>query len=127
MSASANPIPSSGDGLGSRPDAVPPRPMASSDLTSDFGSTAGASGVAGEMMSRVVSGAHHTIDRLAETAAPHVDRLQHMGEDMHLKADHLREVGDEWTQSMRTAVRDHPLAAVAVALALGVLIARVTR
>jgi hypothetical protein len=122
MSASANPFPSSSDG------AVPPRPLSSTEYADlDTPAVAGVSGAAGEMMSRVVSGAHHTIDRLAESAAPHVDRLQHMGDDVHQHADHLRQVGDEWTQSMRTAVRDHPLAAVAVALALGVLIARVTR
>jgi ElaB/YqjD/DUF883 family membrane-anchored ribosome-binding protein len=124
MSASANPFPSSDDGR-ARDAEVPPRPFASSDL--DTPSGAGSSGAAGDMMSRVVSGAHHTIDRLAESAAPHVDRLQATGEDLGQRAEHLRHIGDEWTQSMRTAVRDNPLAAVAVALALGVLIARVTR
>jgi ElaB/YqjD/DUF883 family membrane-anchored ribosome-binding protein len=116
MSASANPFPSNDDAA---------RPYSSSSL--DTPSGAGSSGTASDMMSRVVSGAHHTIDRLAESAAPHVDRLQATGEDLTQRAEHLRHVGDEWTESMRSTVRDNPLAAVAVALALGMLIARVTR
>ena len=80
---------------------------------------------------RVVQGAHHTIDRLAETAAPHVQRLQDSvataGETLHSRAHQVREVGDEWADSLRNTVRENPLAAVLTALAVGVLIARVTR
>jgi ElaB/YqjD/DUF883 family membrane-anchored ribosome-binding protein len=77
-----------------------------------------------DMLSRVVQGAHQTIDRLAETAAPHVQRLQ---EGVGARAEHVKEVGDEWAESLRCTVRDNPLAAVATALALGVLIARLTQ
>ena len=80
-----------------------------------------------DLMSRVVAGAHDTIDRLAETAAPHVERLQQAGDQMGVRAEHLREIGDEWTQSLRETIRQNPLAAVAVAAALGVLLARVAR
>ena len=81
----------------------------------------------GDLMSRVVAGAHHTIDRLAETAAPHVERLQAAGDQVGVRADHLRELGDEWTQSLRETIRQNPLAAVAVAAAMGVLLARMSR
>jgi ElaB/YqjD/DUF883 family membrane-anchored ribosome-binding protein len=77
-----------------------------------------------DMLSRVVQGAHQTIDRLAETAAPHVQRLQ---EGVGTRAEHVKEVGDEWAESLRCTVRENPLAAVATALALGVLIARLTQ
>jgi len=77
-----------------------------------------------DMLSRVVQGAHQTIDRLAETAAPHVQKLQ---EGVGARAEHVREMGDEWAESLRCTVRDNPLAAVATALALGVLIARLTQ
>jgi ElaB/YqjD/DUF883 family membrane-anchored ribosome-binding protein len=77
-----------------------------------------------DLLNRVVQGAHQTIDRLAETAAPHVDRLEHgmgsAGEGLHQRAD-------EWTDGLRTTVREHPLAAVGAALALGVLVARLAR
>lgn len=73
-----------------------------------------------DVLARVVHGAHETIDRLAETAAPHVQRLSE-------GTGHMREVGDEWTESLRTTVRENPLAAVATALAIGMLVARITR
>ena len=74
-----------------------------------------------DMLDRVVQGAHETIDRLAETAAPHVLRLQ---EGVSARAEHVKEVGDEWAESLRCTVRENPLAAVAAALAVGVLVAR---
>jgi ElaB/YqjD/DUF883 family membrane-anchored ribosome-binding protein len=77
-----------------------------------------------DMLGRVVQGAHQTIDRLAETAAPHVKRLQ---DGVGARAEHAKEVGDEWAESLRCTVRDNPLAAVATAVALGVLIARLTQ
>jgi ElaB/YqjD/DUF883 family membrane-anchored ribosome-binding protein len=84
-----------------------------------------------DLLGRVVKGAHDTIDRLADTAAPHVHRLQegmaHANDSLHSRADHVREVGDEWADSLRTTVREHPLAAVATALALGMLISRISR
>lgn len=84
-----------------------------------------------EVFERVVQGAHQAIDSLAETAAPHVQRLQQgfssAGGTLHTRVDQAREVGDEWAESLRVTVRENPLAAVATALAVGVLIARLTR
>lgn len=84
-----------------------------------------------DILSRVVKGAHEAIDRLAETAAPAVYKLEDTvgtaNVSMRSRADQAREVGDEWADSLRTTVRDNPLAAVAAAVALGVLIARLTR
>ncbi len=83
-----------------------------------------------EMLDRVVRGAHETVDRLAETVAPHVQRLSQgidqAGNAVHSRADDMRELGDEWTTSLRTTVREHPVAAVVTALAVGVLLARLT-
>ena len=36
-------------------------------------------------------------------------------------------MGDEWAESLRCTVRENPLAAVATALVVGVLIARLTQ
>jgi ElaB/YqjD/DUF883 family membrane-anchored ribosome-binding protein len=84
-----------------------------------------------ELMQRVVQGAHATIDRLADSAAPHVQRLQasvsDANESVHERAGQARALGDEWTESLRVTVREHPLAAVGLALAAGLLIARVSR
>lgn len=77
-----------------------------------------------DMLARVVQGAHQTIDRLAESAAPHVHRLS---EGLDSRSGQVREMSEEWTESLRTTVREHPLAAVATALAVGMLIARISR
>jgi ElaB/YqjD/DUF883 family membrane-anchored ribosome-binding protein len=83
-----------------------------------------------DLLARVVRGAHETVDRLAETAAPHVHRLQEgvaqAGGKLHERSDQMREVGDEWAESLRCTVRENPLAAVAVAVTLGILVARLS-
>ena len=84
-----------------------------------------------DMLSKVVEKAHATIDRLAETAAPHVNRLSQgassASDVLHDRAGQARDLGDEWTQNLRTIVRENPLATVAAALALGVIIAKLSR
>jgi hypothetical protein len=45
----------------------------------------------------------------------------------HAKTDQLRETRDEWVESMRSAVRSNSLACIAAAVALGAVIARITR
>ena len=86
---------------------------------------------ADDLIGRIARTAHETIDRLAETAAPRVNRLQEsvsgLGDSLQARADHAREVGDEWAESLRCTVRENPLAAVGVALAVGVLVARLAR
>jgi ElaB/YqjD/DUF883 family membrane-anchored ribosome-binding protein len=81
-----------------------------------------------DLIGRIAQSAHETIDRLAETAAPHVNRLQETlsGDALHQRADEMRDLRDEWTESLRSTVRENPLAAVGVALAVGVLIARLS-
>jgi hypothetical protein len=72
-----------------------------------------------DLLARVVHGAHATIDRLAESVSS-------AGESLNTGAGHVRDVGDEWAESLRITVREHPLAAVAAAVALGMLISRLT-
>lgn len=82
------------------------------------------------VLDRVVQTAHQTIDRLAGAAEPHVRQMQEgfssAREMLQARAGEAREAGEEWTESLRTTVREHPIAAVATALALGVLVARLT-
>jgi ElaB/YqjD/DUF883 family membrane-anchored ribosome-binding protein len=84
-----------------------------------------------DVLNRVVQGAHHAIDRMADTAGPAVQRVQdgvHAASDaISQRAGEARELGDEWTESLRTSVRDNPLTAIAAALAVGVLIARLSK
>jgi ElaB/YqjD/DUF883 family membrane-anchored ribosome-binding protein len=96
------------------------------DAAVDKGAAAGH-----DMLNKVVQGAHQAIDRMAETAAPAVQRVQdgvHAASDaLSQRAHDARELGDEWCESLRCTVRDNPLTAIATALAVGVLIARLTR
>ena len=48
-------------------------------------------------------------------------------EQLKVQAQHVREKGDEWANDMRATVRRNPLSAVAAAMAVGALIARVKR
>lgn len=90
-----------------------------------------AAAVPDEILTRVVKGAHDTIDRLAEQAAPQLQLLQEgvagASGTLQDQAHRLRETGDEWAESLRGTVRVNPLAALATGLAMGLLIARVTR
>ena len=84
-----------------------------------------------DVLNRVVKGAHQTIDRLAETAGPAVQRVQDgvsaASDVLSRRAQDAREMGDEWAESLRSTVRDNPLTAIITALAVGVLIARLSR
>ncbi len=73
---------------------------------------------------RVAQGVHDTVDRVAEKAAPAAQKLE---ATVHDQIHRARELGDEWTDSLRTTVRERPLSAVLVALAAGILISRITR
>ena len=83
------------------------------------------------LMNSAVQGAHHSIDRFAESAAPVVRHLGESvsaaGEALHAKADQLRVTRDEWSESARTTVRSNPLVSVAAALALGAVIGRLLK
>ncbi len=84
-----------------------------------------------ELMDRMVRGAHETVDNLADKAKPQLERLQegavNASDSIHARVDQAREMGDEWAESLRTTVREHPLAAVGTALALGLIFARLSR
>ncbi len=83
-----------------------------------------------DVMRRVVQGAHEAVDRIADRAIPAVERLKGTYSDaadtLRQRADQAIDLKDEWTESLRAAVREHPLTAIGTALALGVLLARLT-
>jgi len=103
----------------------------SRNAVGDAGDGADGGAHRGELLDRVVRTAHSTIDRLADTAAPHVSRLSQTlneaGERVQDGAGQVREAGDEWAETLRGTVREHPLAALAAALAIGMLVAKLTR
>ena len=87
--------------------------------------------VAVDLLNRAVQAAHATIDRVADSAAPTMrqlsERVAGADDALQAKADQWRELRDEWAESVRGTVRSNPLACIAGAVALGALIARITR
>lgn len=85
----------------------------------------------GELVNRVAQSAHDAVDRLAATAGPAVARVRRgvdlASESVHAGANRLSETQQEWTESLRITVREHPLAALTTALAVGLLISRLAR
>lgn len=83
------------------------------------------------MLRNAVQGAHETLDRLADSAAPAVrqlgERVAAAGDTLHVKTNQMREARDEWVAGARSTVRRNPLACIAAALALGALIAHMSR
>lgn len=83
------------------------------------------------LLNQAVRGAHDTIDRLADRAEPAAQRLGEQAaaaeHALHAKTAQLRDTRDQWVDSVRTTVREKPLVSVAAAIALGALIARITR
>lgn len=83
------------------------------------------------MLKTAVQGAHETVDRLAVAATPAVQKLgtkvSAAAEALNLKTRQLRETGDEWADSARTTVRQHPLTSVAAAFVLGTVFVRLIR
>ena len=109
-----------------------PAAAAVNEVASKAGAVVDKGAAAGhDVLNRVVQGAHQTIDRLAESAAPAVQRVQDgvsaASDAISQRASDVRELGDEWAESLRSTVREHPLAAIATALAVGVLVARLAR
>lgn len=80
------------------------------------------------MMDRVVRGAHEAVDRLADKARPAVERMQGSvsgaADSMHTRADQLGELQEEWMESCRSAVREHPIASIGVAVFAGMLLSK---
>ncbi|MFG6462603.1 hypothetical protein ACG04Q_13570 [Roseateles sp. DXS20W] len=95
-------------------------------MAADKGAAAGHA-----VLDRATQGAHQAIDRAADAAGPAMQRVQDgvqaAGAMLGQRADDLRQLGDEWTASVRATVREHPIAAIATALAVGALIARLSR
>ncbi len=105
------------------------RPVADAAATADAAIDQAAA-VERDVMRRVVQGAHEAVDRIADKAIPAVERLRgtvnDAAETVKQKADQAIDLKDEWTESLRSAVREHPLAAIGTALALGVILAKLT-
>ena len=105
---------------------------------SNSGATSGAQRPAGgETLARVVQGAHAAVDGTAAKVAPVIDGVQAKVDGVRHAVDSARDTvangqqslqdgvdklvdtKDEWIGAARTAIREHPFAAVATALLIG--------
>jgi len=73
-----------------------------------------------QSIDRLSDGAHRVVDEAANRAGAIADRF---GE----KADELMEMKDDWLDAGRDYVRDHPVAALGIAVAAGYLFSMIMR
>jgi len=111
---SSNPFPTSSD----------------APLSGDVGEMSGlsGSGSSDDTMNRVVQGAHQAVDRIAERAAPVVERLKTSmtgaSDSMHSSVEQWSAMQEEWVETARTTVREHPIASLAAAVAAGMVLSK---
>ena len=77
---------------------------------------------------RAAQAAHETIDRVAAKAGPALDKVRATvagtKDTLRAKADRLSELEDQWLAATRDYVRENPLTAVAIGVAVGAVLAR---
>jgi len=73
-----------------------------------------------DQIERASSTAHDTIDRVAQTASAYAERF---GE----KAEEWLEMKDNWVEGAREYVREHPIAALGIAVGVGYVLSMLMR
>lgn len=73
-----------------------------------------------QQIDRLSDGVHRVVDEAANRAGAIADRF---GE----KADELMEMKEDWVEAGRDYVREHPVAALGIAVAAGYLLSMVMR
>jgi ElaB/YqjD/DUF883 family membrane-anchored ribosome-binding protein len=83
------------------------------------------------VVDRLAQSAHEAVDRVAAKAGPAVERLRSTASGaagtLQQKAGDLGALEEQWMENARTVVRDNPLAAIAVAVAAGMLLSKLAR
>jgi ElaB/YqjD/DUF883 family membrane-anchored ribosome-binding protein len=69
---------------------------------------------------RVGESAHQAVDRVADTAAAYAERFNE-------KAEEWLEMKDNWVEGAREYVREHPIAALGMAVAAGYILSMLMR
>lgn len=86
------------------------------------------SSISGPMVDRMARSALTEVDRVADTTSSAVGRVRSgVSDTLSIVSDKVHGLAssrEQWVDTCRQSVRDHPLAAVGVGLAAGYLIAR---
>lgn len=85
------------------------------------GPIGGVSEEGAERIERLSSGAQDAVKRVAEATASTVREMGAKGEQLHRQ---WAQTQDYWMTSARDCVRTHPLASVAIAAGVGLLLSR---
>jgi len=70
-------------------------------------------------LSRLSDTAHQTMGRVSQAASQAASRLSDKGLELY-------DMQSEYVETARTYVRQHPIAAIGIAIAIGLLISRLT-
>lgn len=76
---------------------------------------------------RASQAAHGAVDRAAGAASAAAGRLGEKAEALAGKRDELLDLKDDWVEGAREYVREHPFAAVGIAVAAGYLVSMMMR
>jgi len=81
-----------------------------------------------EAVQRVARGAHTLVDQTTKKVGPTIDRLRNglnnAAEAVQSTTRELSEIQERWVANSRDCVRDHPLTAISIAFAAGMLVRR---
>ena len=84
-----------------------------------------------EFVARVADSLHDGVDQLSAAAAPVAQQLDDgitaVEVEFHEELDVARDWSDQCAQSLRSSIREHPLAAMGTAFMIGLLLARLAR
>jgi ElaB/YqjD/DUF883 family membrane-anchored ribosome-binding protein len=72
-----------------------------------------------QAIERLSGGAHEAVERVTSVARSAASRVGQVNE-------HVMAAKDEWIDTTREYVREHPLAAVGIAISIGYLLSRLT-
>jgi ElaB/YqjD/DUF883 family membrane-anchored ribosome-binding protein len=71
--------------------------------------------------------AHQAVDRAAEAASSVAERLGERVDALSDKGDELLELKDSWIEGAQEYVREHPVAAIGIAVAAGYILSMMMR
>ena len=80
-----------------------------------------------ESIERYGNSAHQAVDRAKEAAGSMAGRLGEQIDSMGMKSEELLEMKDQYVESAREYVREHPFQALGIALAAGYLFSMMMR